>query len=96
MRLAMRRRILLIVIGLAALAAGLGAFSGQLDTSEFHELFRRINEFLVRREFAKYGGYSIDAKMAAMWLGWVLGIFSVVLRTWPKKSELWSRLRENT
>jgi len=88
------RRFLLIVIGLGALAAGWGVSSGQIDTSQLDELVRRLNDFLVRRSFAKYGGYSVDARQAAMWFCWVLGAISIVLGIGPNKSEIKKAARD--
>jgi hypothetical protein len=87
------QRFLLFVIGLSALAAGWGVYSGQLETSQADLMARQLNEFMVRRAFIRQG-YRIDTHTASIWVCCVLGTLSILLAMRPGKSALRKNARD--
>src|SRR5208282_1853208 len=82
-----RQRVLLIVMGLAALAMGWGVFSGRIESTQLNEVIRRISDMLVRRAYARYGGYQIDIKKIVVALYWVSGTLLILLAIGPGKAK---------
>jgi hypothetical protein len=82
-----------ILLALAALVAGWVVLKDHLDSSQISALGGRLSEMMVRKAFAKVGGYQINLKLVVFGGSWMVGLAVVLL--WPRrlKRQKQSRIR---